>query len=120
MKSKAFWWVVVLALLAGNIFFGLQYFELQKELEGIKTVSSSQHYNEMVLKFVKLFIKRVIKSDKEVDFDTRLKLENAVRELDDAQILSQWQKFVNSSSEVEAQKNVKELLDILIDKVYIR
>ena len=107
-------------MFVGNIFFGLRYFAAVKELEGTKVVLTTQRYNEKTINFLKMFIKRVIKSDKEVDFETRLKLENAVRDLNDEQILALWQKFVNSQNEVEAQKNVKELLDLLVDKVYIK
>ena len=120
MKSKAFLFIIVLTLFVGNIFFGLRYFAAVKELEGTKVVLTTQRYNEKTINFLKMFIKRVIKSDKEVDFETRLKLENAVRDLNDEQILALWQKFVNSQNEVEAQKNVKELLDLLVDKVYIK
>ena len=108
------------ALLISNVFLGLRYFTVVKELEGTKIAISSQRYNEQVINFLKMFIKRVIKSDKEVDFETRLKLENSVRDLKDEQILALWQNFVNSQTEAEAQKNVKELLDLLVEKVYIK
>ncbi len=120
MKSKVLLAVMFIALLAGNIFFGLSYLAKQKELEGTQIVISTQRYNAMMLNFAKMFIKRVLKADKEVDFETRLKLENAVRDLKDDQVLQLWQQFVNSKDEVEAQKNVKDLLDTIMDKVYIR
>lgn len=120
MKSKIVWSVAVLALLAGNVYLGLSYVGLSKELDGMKIVVASQRYNDMTLNFMKMFVKKVIKSDTAVDFETRLKLENSVRELGDPQILEQWQKFVNSATEVDAQKNVKELLNVLVDKIYIK
>ena len=118
--SKKFLVAVIVVLLAGNVFFGFEYYSARKELEGARVTMSTQRYNDMILNFMKMFIKKVIKSDKEVDFDTRLKLENSVRELNDPVILDQWQKFVNSADEAEAQKNVKDLLDMLVDKVYIK
>lgn len=120
MRSKIFWGMIVVVLLLGNIFLGLRYYSATKELEGTRVTLATQRYNDMVLNFMKMFIKRVIKSQTEVDFETRLKLENSVRDLDDPQILAQWQKFVNSQSETEAQANVKDLLDMLVDKVYIK
>ena len=85
---------------------------------------STQRYNAKYLDFLKMFIRLVIKSDKEVDFETRWKLENSVRELadeySDPQILLQWQKFVASTNETEAQKNVKDLLAMLVDKTYLK
>ena len=118
--SKLFVIAVVVLLLAGNVFFGLQYYSAQKELEGAKITVSTQRYNEKVVNFMKMFIKKVIRSDKEVDFETRLKLENSVRELDDAAILASWQSFVTSPTESDAQKNVKDLLGLLAEKVYIK
>ncbi|MBI2038062.1 MAG: hypothetical protein HYT15_04015 [Candidatus Magasanikbacteria bacterium] len=122
MKSKAFWVVIFLVLFGTNVLFASLYLQAKKELEGTKVILSSQQYRSKYMDFLKMFIKLVIKSDKEVDFETRLKLENAVRglkeEYNDPEILAQWQKFVNSGNEAEAQANVKELLGMLVDKVY--
>ncbi len=120
MHSKLFWGIVIFVLLASNAFFGLRYLAATRELDGARTIVTTQRYNERALNFLKMFIKRVIKSDKEVDFETRLSLENSVRQLNDPKILASWQKFVNSANEVEAQKNVKDLLEALVEKVYIK
>ena len=124
MRSKAFWVVIFLVLFGSNVLFALMYFQTAKELEGTKITLSSQRYNAKYLDFLKMFIKLVIKSDKEVDFETRLKLENAVRQLKeeygDEEILLQWQKFVASTNEAEAQKNVKDLLAMLVEKTYLK
>lgn len=124
MKSKAFWVVIFLVLFGSNLLFALMYFQTAKELEGTKISLSTQRYNAKYLDFLKMFIKLVIKSDKEVDFETRLKLENAVRQLKeeygDEEILLQWQKFVGSNDEITAQKNVKDLLSMLVEKTYLK
>jgi|SRR3989338_8731399 len=120
MRSHIFWGMVIFILIASNAFFGLRYLAAAKELESAQIVASSQRYNERAINFMKMFIKRVIKSDKEVDFETRLQLENAVRQLNDPQILLVWQNFVNSQNEIDAQKNVKDLLEVLVEKVYIK
>jgi len=124
MKSKAFWVVIFLVLFGSNLLFALMYFQTAKELSGVKVALSTQRYNAKYLDFLKMFIKLVIKSDKEVDFETRLKLENAVRQLKeeygDEEILLQWQKFVASTNEAEAQKNVKDLLAMLVEKTYLK
>lgn len=116
MAKRILVWLVVAALVAGNIFWVAAYFSAQREAEGLRVMLSTAHYNDKSLRFLQMFIKTVLKSNKEVDFETRLKLENTVRELNDPKILAQWQKFVNSQSETEAQGNVKELLDLLVDK----
>ena len=109
-----------MVLVGSNILFAAMYFQATKELEGTKIVLTTQRYNEKTINFLKMFIQKVIKSDQEVDFETRLKLENLVRDLNDEEILAAWQKFVNSPDEISAQKNVKELLGLLVDKIYIR
>ncbi len=80
----------------------------------------TQEINEKVLEFSKLFIKQVFKAETEVDFETRLKLENAVRNLGDQEIMNQWQKFVNSKTEIQAQIEVKNLLEILVNKIKVK
>ena len=116
MGKRILVWVVVAALIAGNIFWLAAYFKTQREAEGMRVLLSTARYNDKSLRFLQMFIKQVLKSEKEVNFETRLKLENSVRELNDDKILAQWQKFVNSQNETEAQGNVKELLDLLVDK----
>lgn len=109
--------IIILILLAGNFYFGLKYSAVQKELKEIKRPIETHKINEKVLNFAKFFIEKVLRAEGEVDFETRLKLETAVRELEDEEILAQWQKFVNSETEIQAQQEVKNLLSLLIDKI---
>lgn len=109
--------IIILILIASNVFFAMKYFSAQKELSQIETIANSKNTNEKVLNFTKLFITQVLRADGEVDFETRLKLENAVRELNDQNILAQWQKFVESETEEEAQEEVKNLLGMLVNKI---
>jgi len=110
---------VILILLISNVFFIVKYFGLEKELSQTKIVLEAQKANQKILDFTKLFIREVLKADTEIDFDTRLKLETSVRDLDDKNILSQWQKFTDSKEEVEAQLEVKNLLEMLVGKIKI-
>jgi len=82
------------------------------------TVKTFQ-YDQKVLNFTKLFITRVLKADGEVGFEDRLQLENAVRSIDDKTIFDQWQKFVNAGTSLEAQIEVKNLLEMLVGKINI-
>ena len=116
-KQKTILVIIILILIAGNAFFATQYFSAQKELQQTKAVTESKDTNEKVLSFTKLFIAEVLKADGEVDFETRLKLENSVRDLGDDEILSQWQEFTESQIEEEAQEEVKNLLEMLIEKI---
>jgi len=116
-ENKTILITVILLLIISNIFFGFKYLTVQKELQQTQAVLEAQKTNEKVLDFAKLFIEKVLKAKGEVDFETRLKLENAVREIRDKEILEKWQNFTNSQTEEEAQENVKDLLEILVDKI---
>lgn len=116
-KKKAIVTIVILLLLAGNVFLGTQYFALDQECRQVKASLTTQETNGGILNFTKMFVADVLKAQTEVDFETRLKLENAVREINDPEILSQWQKFTESITEEEAQQEVKNLLEMLIYKI---
>jgi len=119
-KSKIFYLIILVILLIGNFFFATRYSAIKKEMQEIKKPLEIQEINEKVLNFIKFFIEKVLRAEGEVDFETRLKLETAVRELNDEEILNQWQKFVDSKTENEAQQEVKNLLELLISKIKIK
>lgn len=75
-----------------------------------------QQVNKKVLDFRNMFTEKVLLSDKEIDFDTRLALETSVRSLNDPEIFSQWEKFTNSKTKEEATTEAKKLLGLLIEK----
>ncbi|MFA6485974.1 MAG: hypothetical protein WCT40_01235 [Candidatus Magasanikbacteria bacterium] len=109
--------IAVIFLVAAVVIGGLGYYSLNKDYKGLQAYANSQRTQIQTVEFLKLFVKRVLKAQGEVDFETRLKLENAVRDLGDANVLAKWQAFVNSANEVDAQKNVKDLLEVLVDKI---
>lgn len=116
-KQKTILLIVIFALIASNAFFIVKYFAVQKEFNQVKTIADAKNTNKKVLNFTKLFVEQVLKADGEVDFETRLELENAVRNLNDDEILSQWKKFTEAENENEAQTEVKNLLEILANKI---
>ncbi|OGZ68239.1 MAG: hypothetical protein A3D44_04450 [Candidatus Staskawiczbacteria bacterium RIFCSPHIGHO2_02_FULL_42_22] len=117
-KSKATL-TLVLILVLGNIIFGAKYFLISGELREAKAALEIQKTNEKILDFSKFFIKEVLRAENEVDFDTRLKLENSVRGLEDEEIFNQWQKFTESDTEREAQAEVTNLLGLLLEKIRV-
>ena len=112
--------IVALVLLAGNIFLGVKYISLAKELRQTQASLENQNINEHVLSFTKLFIQEVLQAETEVSFETRLQLENTVRNLDDAEVLAQWTQFIESKTQEEAQDNVKNLLEMLVSKIKVQ
>lgn len=87
------------------------------DLRAAKDTLTTCKHNDKILNFTKLFIDKVLKSNTEVSFEDRLKLENAVRDIGDDQILKQWQAFIECKTETQAQEEVKNLLEILVNKI---
>lgn len=116
-KTKLLVIALVSILLAGNVFLGIKYFADQAELRQAQAFLKIQTVNGKIVRFTKLFVNKVLKAESEVDFETRLRLENAVRDLNDEEILTQWQKFTGSKTEAEAQIQVKNLLEMLVNKI---
>lgn len=117
MKRIYLWAIII--LLAGNVAWGAEYFALRNNYNETKNTEKKSGLNNSVLNFMHMFIDDVIKTNKEVDFDTRLKLENAVRDTKDDDVLAAWKVFIDSKTEIEAQNSVKNLLGVLLDKIKI-
>ncbi len=111
------YFIIIAVLVLGNILFALNYFSVSHKLKAIDSTKTKTEINSKVLDFTALFIKDVLQAETEVNFETRLNLENAVRDLNDPEIKAQWQKFVASKTELEAQTSVKNLLGILVGKI---
>lgn len=116
-KNRIVLMIVIGVLVIGNAFFAPNYFFASKDLQEIKSTQSKTELNGKVVNFTSMFIKKVLQANTEVDFETRLSLENAVRDLKDEQIMAEWQNFTNSKTEAEAQNSVKKLLGILVEKI---
>jgi hypothetical protein len=98
---------------------GLQYYIQGQTLIVAQNASKTFQYDQKVLDFTKLFIAKVLKADGDVSFDDRLQLETFVRNINDKTIFDQWQKFINAQTPLEAQIEVKNLLEMLISKISI-
>lgn len=116
-KKRVLFIIIIGALVIGNVFFALNYFSAYKELRDLKSVQVKVELNTKVINFASLFIKKVLQANTEVDFETRLSLENAVRDLKDGEIMAEWTNFIGSKTEADAQNSVKKLLGILVNKI---
>ncbi len=118
--SKILTAILVLLLLGTMSISGViivKYNELKKVNEKNLLLLKNNAKTQEVAQFDKMFIEKVLMSNKQVSFEERLALENAVRKLNDADILNQWNKFVESGDSVVAQGEVKKLLSLLADKI---
>src|SRR3989339_1958773 len=111
-NEKRFVAIFIVVLIIGNVVFAYNYFTSHKELEIIKSSQTKVELNQKIINFASMFIKKVLQADKEVDFETRLSLENAVRDLKDEEVMAEWQNFTASKTEADAQNSVKKLLCI--------
>lgn len=116
-KKKYILLGLVAVLLIGNIFFIFKSSSLSKKLSVRETQTEVSARNEKIIQFFGLFVDKVLKSDQEIDFDTRLSLENSVRATGDSDLFKQWQNFTNSKTEEGAQVEVKNLLGLIAEKL---
>jgi|YNPMSStandDraft_1061717.scaffolds.fasta_scaffold07955_7 flagellar biosynthesis/type III secretory pathway M-ring protein FliF/YscJ len=108
-------YLLILILFILFIFTLINNFSLRERIRALQ--NSKFQVNQKILLFTEKFIDKVIKTDKEVSAEERLELENDLREINDSQITEAWERFVLSKDEDEAQKNVKNLLAILLRKI---
>lgn len=118
-KSSILLFSLVLILLFSTCLFAFLYLAERESLALAQKDLARRDFNKQTLDFAGLFINEVLRAKGEVDFEKRLMLENAVRGLNDAEIKTQWTKFVNSQSESDAQAEVKNLLALLFEKIKI-
>ncbi len=109
--------IVIVALILISAFLVVRISSISAELASARAEIAEHTTDRQVVAFLGLFIDRVLQSDEPVDFDTRLKLENDVRAMNDPSILAQWNAFTASKSEAEAQEAVKDLLDMLVERI---
>ncbi|KKP79637.1 MAG: hypothetical protein UR78_C0010G0002 [Candidatus Moranbacteria bacterium GW2011_GWF2_35_39] len=119
MKTKIALAVCVAVLFFSSSFLAVKYFSAKKEIANLqqKAEKSNNSGDGKVLAFGQLFIEKVLEAQGEVEFETRLELENAVRDLNDEELLNQWKLFVASGDETSAQKEVRNLLKMLMNKI---
>ena len=94
-----------------------QYLVTLQELKITQETLKTYQYDDKILAFTKMFVGQVLKTDGAVSLENVLKLENAVRDINSKPIYDEWQKFLNSKTQLEAQIEVKNLLEMLVNKI---
>lgn len=119
ISSKKSWATLILifVLLFAVVFLSIKWIELKIELKNKEASFKFQQINVKTVDFTRLFISKVLKNKQEVTLPERLQLENAILDLKDEQIANIWNNFKNSKTDSEAQKNVTELLEALMNKI---
>ena len=107
--------VVILTLI--SVYLLVQCFLFRAQLKETEQIVKDQQVNIKIISFINLFVDKVLSGQTEVSFEDRLQLENSVRDINDQEIINQWQKFVKSGIEEESQQNLSKLLKLLVTKI---
>jgi hypothetical protein len=110
-------YAVAAAALIAIALLSVKLYLYSNEIVRLQKVEQERVVNTKILDFTKLFIEKVLASKTEVDFETRLKLENAIRDINDTELFDQWTKFTKSKEPGEAQTDVVILLQMLMDRI---
>ena len=118
-RTRAFSNILMIILVAGNIFFSIQYTEGLKQQQSDQTDKIGT--NIQVSRFLKLFVDVVLntKAGQTISYDDRVKLENDVRQIMDVDIIKQWDSFVGSKDSQTAQENAIALMKLLTNKLIV-
>lgn len=108
----------IVFLIILNIILFSAYFSRGAELQKTQNIVASIEHSHNILAFQKLFIEKVLKSDGEVDYDTRRELEQSVGKTNDDAVIKAWNAFLSVKTEEEGQAKVKDLLSVLADRAY--
>jgi hypothetical protein len=117
MNKKGIYSIIIVILLVGNIIFAQFYFSNRQQSTKTDQLMVEMKKEKKVLAFLQLFVEKVLQAEEEVSFNDRLLLENAVRGLEDDQIMVKWQAFVDSKTPQQSQDNLKDLLEVLVKSV---
>ena len=117
MTQKQIYLTIIVILLASNLFLGVKYFNADKELKEAISITTAKEEKTKFIEFNKTFITEVLQAKSEVSYDTRLKLDETIKGINDEELTQQWKKFTNSQTEEEAQNETIKLLKLLAEKI---
>ncbi|MEI6305123.1 MAG: hypothetical protein WCP09_03880 [Candidatus Taylorbacteria bacterium] len=106
--------LLMLLLVAGNIFFSIQYTEgIKQKVTEDSMVAAKNAVRNQAATFMKEFVDIVINPEGTISMDDRVKLENDVRQIHDPAILKQWTAFLNSKDAAAGQTNAIRLMSMV-------
>ena len=116
-KKNLFSSILILILLGGNIYLSTQYFSIGKQLQQIKNqklvdVNSGVKPAEILTEFLD-----VVLATRTTNPDSRLKLENDIRQLGDPAITKEWDALVASKDTKISQSKAIKIIGLLEDKI---
>jgi len=109
--------ITIFLLATAAIGLSVESFLLAKELNSVKTSLKVQETNVKAVIFAKLFVDKVLLQTGTISFEDRLQLENSVRDINDPQVFTEWQKLTASKGDAETQQIVGNIIKLLINKI---
>ncbi len=107
--------ILMLVLLAGNIYLSIQYItNMQMEQNQKADTTNTRIQTSRVLKE---YIDIVLNTTGSIAYDDRVKIENDVRQLQDPLITKQWEAFASSKDAQTGQKTAVKLMSMLANKM---
>ena len=106
--------ILMLVLVALNIFFSVQYTQnVKRETSQAQAEQAKVEERLQTSRFMKLFIDKVLGTSGTISFEDRVKLEADIRALGKPELTAQWETFVISTDTDSAQKNAVKLMSML-------
>lgn len=106
--------ILMILLVCMNIYFSINYVSnIKLNAERDARVQVSSESSVKIALALKEFINIVIANDGEIQYSDRVKLENSILQIDNPILNDQWNKFVNSESSAEAQRNAIKVMTTL-------
>ena len=112
--------LIAIIIVAGVSYLSLRSPNTPKEVNTdtkVMVTKKNTNTSEGVKEFTRLLITKVLKVEGEVDTEDRLRLENEIRSIGDEKLLALWQTFVSSKTQADAEKNLWNLFEGLIERM---
>ena len=117
-KSRMVSNLLLVILVAGNIYLGIQYTEtIRRETAQQDQDTTKIDTRIQISRFLRFFIDTVLNTKGTISFDDRVKLENDIRQIKDADLTKSWDNFVASKDGKVAQVNAVKLMSLLSAKL---
>ena len=110
--------LLMLVLVASNIFFAVQYVnDIKQQANQQEVTDQSTTTRIQISRFLKYFIDTVLNTKGSISMEDRIKLENDIRQIHDTDLIKLWDGFVASKDGKEAQVNAVKLMAMLSNKM---
>ena len=117
-KSRLAANILMIMLVAMNIFFSIQYTNnIKAEQNKTQEEIAKSQERLQTARFMKLFIDKVLNPEVEISYEDRVKMEADVRGIGDSLITKQWETFVSSQTAQESQDSAVKLMSMLSSKM---